>query len=138
MAVLELRYVALPALEQHTVTLPLQVNVVPGDVAAGRVPNPVMRTELAFLQAQTAKRHASTRLSRRDTARALRDLQTARSVVIDALAAAPAELHSELRDEVDALARMEEEAQYGDLSRAAKVTSSDAARKSRQRGRRPS
>jgi hypothetical protein len=37
-----------------------------------------------------------------------------------------------------ARARMEEEAQYGDLSRAAKVTSSDAARKSRQRARRPS
>ena len=37
-ASLEFSYVALPALEQHTVTVPLHVNVVPGDQAAGRIP----------------------------------------------------------------------------------------------------
>ena len=44
-ATLEFGYVELPALEQHTVTLPLHVNVVPGDQAAGRIPDPVVRTE---------------------------------------------------------------------------------------------
>ena len=35
-ATLEFTYIALPMLEQHTVTVPLHVNVVPGDQAAGR------------------------------------------------------------------------------------------------------
>ena len=58
-ATLELGYVPLPALEQQTITLPLQMNVVPGDQAAGRIPDPVVRTEAAFQRAQQAKREAS-------------------------------------------------------------------------------
>ena len=65
-ATLELGYVALPALEQQTITLPLHVNVVPGDQAAGRIPDPVVRTEAAFQRAQQAKREASSAWSAGD------------------------------------------------------------------------
>ncbi|HSD80171.1 MAG TPA: VWA domain-containing protein, partial [Solirubrobacteraceae bacterium] len=58
-ATLELRYVALPALAEQAVTLPISVNVVPGDRAAGRIPDPTVRTELLFQQAQDAKRRAA-------------------------------------------------------------------------------
>jgi hypothetical protein len=34
-----------------TVTVPVHVNVVPGDQAAGRVPDPVLRSELVYLRA---------------------------------------------------------------------------------------
>ena len=44
-------WVELPGLLSHTVTTPVAVNVVPGDEAHGRVPNPTVRTELAFQQA---------------------------------------------------------------------------------------
>ena len=58
-ATLEFTYVELPALKQHTITVPLHVNVVPGDQAAGRIPDPVVRTEVVYQRAQQAKREAS-------------------------------------------------------------------------------
>ena len=39
---------ALPDLAEQTITMPLHVNVVPGDQAAGRVPDPKVRTEVLF------------------------------------------------------------------------------------------
>ena len=47
---LTLTYVELPALEQHTVTLPVSVNVVPADLAAGRVPAPEVEREKLLSQ----------------------------------------------------------------------------------------
>src|SRR5438094_4237633 len=58
-AELELRYVEVGTLEAQTVSLPLHVNVVPGDAAAGRVPNPTVRSELAYQEAQRAKQKAA-------------------------------------------------------------------------------
>ena len=65
-ATLELTYVALPDLAEQTVTLPVHVNVVPGDQAAGRVPDPKVRTELLFQRAQQAKRRAAEALGAGD------------------------------------------------------------------------
>ncbi|MFA7267135.1 MAG: VWA domain-containing protein [Candidatus Nanopelagicales bacterium] len=59
---LTLTYVELATLEQHTVALPVSVNVVPGDVAAGRVPKPEVTREKLFLQTQIAKRDIETSL----------------------------------------------------------------------------
>ena len=42
------------------------VDVVPGDQAAGRVPDPTVRTELTFLRTQQAKRAAAERMSAGD------------------------------------------------------------------------
>ena len=58
-AELELRYVELPSATEHTVGVPVHVNVVPGDQAAGRIPDPTVRSELSYQQAQDAKRKAS-------------------------------------------------------------------------------
>jgi Ca-activated chloride channel family protein len=76
-ATLELRYVALPDLSEQTVTLPVSVNVVPGDEAAGRVPDPKVRTELLFQQAQEAKREAADAIARGAEAEALQMLSDA-------------------------------------------------------------
>lgn len=71
-AVLTVTYVELATLEQHTVTLPVSVNVVPFDVAQGRVPKPEVTREKLFLATQTAKRdvEAALREGDYDTARA--------------------------------------------------------------------
>ena len=135
-ATLELGYLALPTLEQHTVTLPLYVNVVPGDQAAGRIPDPVVRTEAAFQRAQQAKRAASTALSGGDPQTAAAGLRAARSELSRAAAGAPAPLVAELDDELELLDRLADEVAYGDVTRAAKLSSADAAFKSRMRGRR--
>ena len=95
-ATLELGYVALPALEQQTITLPLHVNVVPGDQAAGRIPDPVVRTEAAFQRAQQAKREASSAWSAGDPRAAAAALGSARTLLRTAHAAAPAPMAAEL------------------------------------------
>lgn len=55
-ATLTLTYVELATLEQHTVTLPVSVNVVPFDIARGRVAKPEVKREKLFLETQSAKR----------------------------------------------------------------------------------
>ena len=135
-ATLTFGYVTLPALEQQTVTVPLHVNVVPGDQAAGRIPDPVVRTEAAFQQAQQAKRVASTAFSSGDSGAAAAALDRARAMLRSAGAGAPAPLAAELSEELRLIDRLAHEAAYGDVARAAKLSSADAAFKSRTRGRR--
>jgi Ca-activated chloride channel homolog len=130
-ASLDFSYVALPALEQQTITVPLHVNVVPGDQAAGRIPDPVVRTEVAFQQAQQAKRKASTALSAGDTSSAQSSLRAARRIVEDACALAPPAMTAELQEELAVLSQLEEEVRSGNVSRAAKRSSTDASGKSR-------
>jgi Ca-activated chloride channel family protein len=138
-ATLEFTYVELPAVVQHTVSVPLHVNVVPGDAAAGRIPDPVVRTEVAYLRAQQAKRRASTHLSAGDTEAALREINDAQATVDAALAAAPPELAADLREEVEVLRYLAHETEFGLAARAAKYSSSDSYNKSSKRGRtRPS
>jgi len=50
-----IEYLDLAARQEISVTMPVNVNVVPGDVAAGRIPDPIVRAERLILEAQTAK-----------------------------------------------------------------------------------
>ena len=135
-ASLELRYVNTGELKEETVTIPLHVNVVPGDEAAGRTVNPVVATELAFQQAQQAKREASRRLYDGDVAGAAMHLDMAASSINAVMGMAPGAFKDELSDEAAEIHAMMHEARYGEMTRASKRLSADAARKSRQRGRR--
>ncbi|WP_062516812.1 vWA domain-containing protein [Demequina gelatinilytica] len=83
-ASLELTYVELATLDQHTVTVPVNVNVVPADVARGRVPDPRVEQEKLLLSAQSAKREAERYLSDGDTASALQVLTTRFNVLSSA------------------------------------------------------
>jgi Ca-activated chloride channel family protein len=123
-ATLELRYVALPDLSEQTVTLPISVNVVPGDRAAGRVPDPKVRTELLFQQAQEAKRRAADALARGDEQEAL--------LTLDAAGAALADVDPVERAVLVDLAA---EVRAGGTARAAKRSRMDHHAKSRKRGR---
>jgi Ca-activated chloride channel family protein len=51
-------YLDLAARNEVSVSMPVNVNVVPGDVAAGRVSDPIVRAERLILEAQTAKTEA--------------------------------------------------------------------------------
>ena len=127
-ATLELRYVTLPAFAEETITLPLTVNVVPGDQAAGRVRDPKVHTELLFQQAQEAKRRAAEALARGDAGGAL----AAYSAAGEALAASPA---PELREEAAILAELADRTAAGDGAWAAKRSRAEHALKARKRGR---
>lgn len=132
-AQLDLRYVTVPALVEESVTIPVQVNVVPGEEAAQRQPNPVVRTELAFQHTQTAKREASRHLQAGDVSAAASTLHAALDDVHTALAAAPPELVADLAAEADMLTGMVHEAEFGSTSRASKHLHADASMKSRRR-----
>ncbi|MFC6022566.1 VWA domain-containing protein [Plantactinospora solaniradicis] len=133
-ATLEFTWVQLPELKQYTVTVPIHVNVVPGDEAAGRVPDPVVRTEVVYLRVQQAKRRASTNLSQGDSAAALREIRSAQQLNSAAQANAPAELAEDLAEEEKVLGHLEREIERGQLSRAAKYSSANSAGKSGNTG----
>lgn len=133
---IELQYVELPSLTTHTVSLPIHVNVVPADEAAGRIPDPTVTSELAYQKAQRAKKEAgdALRANRIDEAMAL--YQAAGEDLRACSAAAPDAMAHELAEEAELLgelaARAGDEAEY-----VAKFSAADRSRKGRQRGRRP-
>lgn len=133
-ASLDFTWVELPGLVQHSVSVPVHVNVVPGDQVAGRIADSVVRTELAFQEAQQAKRRASGHLSRGDTRNAMSELRRAHKLAMQALQANPHD--ASLQEEVDTIRRLLQEAEYGDVSRAAKLSAADASFKARSRYRR--
>jgi Ca-activated chloride channel family protein len=63
---LEFRYVQLPGLVEHTVKLPLAVNVLPGDEAANRIRKPEVERERLLLEVQREKVRGEEALRRGD------------------------------------------------------------------------
>ena len=135
-ATLEFTYVELPALRQHTVTVPLHINVLPGDQAAGRVPDPMVRSELVYQRVQQTKRRVSGHLSAGQADAALADIRQAQASLRASLAAAPdGALAADMAEEVRALEYLAEQTEQGMIGRAAKYSSMDAHYKSSMRGR---
>jgi Ca-activated chloride channel homolog len=124
---LELRWVELESMTEKVATVPVNVNVVPGDAAAGRVPQTNVRNELTFLQVQRAKREAAERLQHGDVAASVRILRAAARDV----AAAPS---PELREEAAVLRALVDDAESADVRLAARPARADWHRKTRRRG----
>lgn len=57
-----LEFSSLQDLQQHSVTMPISVNVVPGDQAAGRIPDPRVQVEELLVDVDAAKKRVSTSL----------------------------------------------------------------------------
>ena len=131
-AELELRYVMVPDFVEQSVTVPLHVNVVPGDQAAERVPDPVVRTELVYLRAQEAKRRVADAV-RRGSRRAAKMIVTETLEDVEAYAAAAPS--SELAEEVRILSDLGARLDDGQDQYAAKLSRMEHHRKSRRRGR---
>lgn len=139
-ASLELAYVELPGLIEHTATLPITVNVVPGDEAAGRVPHPTVHSEILFQEAQDTKRQAAAAFEHGDFTTGQRLIGETRARLAASLAAAPAALQPEIQAEIDDVERMESITH--DLGAASaplmsKMTTDSYHRMNRKRGRTP-
>ena len=135
-ATLELRWVDLETMEARLATLPVNVNVVPGDQAAGRISDPEVETELSFQRAQRSKREATDALRNGELGKATSLFRTAvtdlrRSADREGLPSAAA---SELISEADALEGLAERAR-SDAGWATKVARADHHMKARKRGR---
>lgn len=74
-------YTSMPDLAAHHVTFPISVNVVPGDEAAGRIPNPVVEVEELLVAISDAKLQASLDLRHGDAASAQRTISGSMSTL---------------------------------------------------------
>lgn len=106
-ATLELQYVELPGLVEHTASLPITVNVVPGDEAAGRVPHPTVHSEVLFQEAQDVKRRASEAFERGDFESGQQLMGETKARFVEALGAAPAPMQAEIAAELSEVDRLE-------------------------------
>ncbi len=134
-ASLELRYVELHGLVEQVVTLAVQVNVVPGDEAAGRVVDPTVQSEVLFQEAQQAKRHASEALERRDREASAGFFAAAEGKIGQALSVAPEELLADLQKEQSDVGAMRERATWEDTSYMSKMSRASYHERNRKRGR---
>ena len=112
-----IEYLNLVEVTEISVTMPVNVNVVPADIAAGRVPDPIVRAERLIIEAQSEKalatdeirtgrvREASTRL--KGTASKLRT-EAANLPITDARSAESLEIIKAEAAEMDRLAEVAE------------------------------
>ncbi len=135
-ATLELRYVEVPALVEQLVILPLTVNVVPGDEAAGRVANPVVRSELLYQEAQQSKKQASEAFERGDLDVGKQLLQAATSDLDLASASAPEEQRVDIAREVEEVKSLYRDVDQVGTNHMSKHTRASWYRQSSKRGRR--
>jgi Ca-activated chloride channel family protein len=127
-AEMTLGHVELPALQQHTVTLPVSVNVVPADVAANRVPAPEVHREKLLLSAQRAKQDSEEALARGDYSGARSSLDLASA----SLASMPDALRDdEVASEIAWLAETRDGLEGWDRQYSSKRLRSERMRKSR-------
>jgi Ca-activated chloride channel family protein len=134
-----LEYLDVAKMQEITVSMPVQVNVVPDDVAKGRLADPVVRAERLILTAQTEKataidelrnglnKEASSRL--KSTAEHLRrEASTIR--VTDERTAESLQMITSEADEMDALAKS---AEFDDVVYSSKRLTENFSLKSRAR-----
>ncbi len=130
-ATLTVTHVEVATLEQHSAIMPVTVNVVPLDIARGRVPSPDVTREKLFLAAQKAKRSVEDALRAGDVETAQSRLASAANMLSNAELD---ELGEELAEEINWLKTTEGTLDYDegpDIAYASKRLSSDRTRKSR-------
>ncbi len=101
-------YVELPGLVEHVAALPITVNVVPGDEAAGRVPHPTVHSEILFQEAQDVKRQASEAFERGEFENGQRLMGETKARLAASLEAASEMLKAEIRAEIDEVEQMDQ------------------------------
>jgi Ca-activated chloride channel family protein len=136
-ATLELQYVELPGLVEHTVKLPISVNVVPGDEASQRIPHPSVRSEVLFQEAQDSKNRASRAFESGDVDAGQALLSQTDAALDAALAIAPADVADSIRAEKEDVARMNKMGWSVGSAHMSKMTRDSYHRQNRKRGRQP-
>jgi Ca-activated chloride channel homolog len=136
-ATLSLTHVELPGLVEHTMTVPITVNVVPGDEAAERVPDPTVRSEVLFQEAQDTKRRASEAFERGDVDAGQTLLAETRAVLDAAELIAPGSVVESIRAERDEVGRMHGITDAMGAPYMSKLTRDSYHQQNRKRGRRP-
>ena len=131
LAQVSIEYVALPDIVQEVVAWPVMVNVVPGDEAAGRVPDPTVTSARLLAETTKAKREATQALSKGDVDRAVGLMQGQSQSLADFLVGIDDSLpegspiRERLTEEAEQLARLARGAQERDRYLAMKSMTED-------------
>jgi Ca-activated chloride channel family protein len=134
-----LEYLDVAKMEEITVSMPVQVNVVPDDVAKGRLADPVVRAERLILTAQSEKATAIDELRSGNTTQASSRLKTTAEKlrreastirVTDERTAESLQMITSEADEMDALAKS---AEFDDVVYSSKRLTENFSLKSRAR-----
>ncbi|MDO8306847.1 MAG: VWA domain-containing protein [Actinomycetota bacterium] len=139
LAEFSIEYVALPGLESEVITWPMAVNVVPGDEASGRVPDPTVTTARLLLEAANAKKQAADELRHGDVDGAVAMLRLQSEHITGALRAidddAPEAdaLRALLAEEAEQVERLTRGAQEMPAAMAAKSMTEDWTNQARGR-----
>lgn len=136
-ATLELTYIELPGLIEHTATLPISVNIVPGDEAAGRIPHPTVHSEVLFQEAQDTKRQASEAFESGDLDRGKHLLGQTKARLAMSMQVAPEPLKVEIQAELNEIDRMDAMAVDMGAVYMSKVSRDSYHQMNRKRGRAP-
>lgn len=115
-----LRWTEVDTMTTKSLSLPLQVGVVPGDQAAGRVAKPEVRTEYEFQRAQKSRAEAADALRRGERDLASRLLRDAGDGLMAASLGAPPELLAEMQDEAAQFQEDADRTMVDDANRSAK------------------
>ena len=138
-AEITIEYLNLSDRQEISVTTPVNVNVVPGDQAAGRIANPVIRAERLIIAAQSEKATAIEELrsgnSKDASARLLKTVAKLRTEasLIPVTDEASAESLILIRSEADEIEKLAEMAKNEDISYSSKRLTEDFSRKTRAR-----
>ena len=137
LADITIEYLDLAERQEISVTLPVNVNVVPGDIAAGRVSDPIVRAERLIIGAQSAKSLAAEEILNGKTQEAANRLKgTAANLrreaslipITDEPTSASLALIQAEADELDALAQT---AEFEDIHYSSKRMTESYSRKTR-------
>ena len=138
-AEITIEYLNLADRQEISVTMPVNVNVVPGDQAAGRIANPVIRAERLIIAAQSEKATAIEELrsgnSKEASARLLKTVANLRREAssIQVTDAVSAESLILIRSEADEIEKLAEMAKNEDVAYSSKRLTEDFSRKTRAR-----
>ena len=138
-AEITIEYLNLSDRQEISVTTPVNVNVVPGDQAAGRIANPVIRAERLIIAAQSEKATAIEELrsgnSKDASARLLKTVAKLRTEasLIPVTDEASAESLILIRSEADEIEKLAEMAKNEDVAYSSKRLTEDFSRKTRAR-----
>lgn len=133
---LELQYVEMPDLVEHTVTVPVMVNVVPGDEATGRVPDPTVESERLFQEAQEHKKKAAEAFEAGDLEAGSAWLTESRLRIDQACAVAPDAVAGPIAQERAEIRRMSAMAHEAGANIMSKMAYHSYHEENRKRGRR--
>lgn len=130
-------YTDLVKMEEITVSLPVQVNVVPDDVAQGRIADPIVRAERLVLEAQSEKSEAINELRKGNNKGAATRLRgTAEKLLRDASTIPVTDARTEeslaiIRKEAEEINGLAQSVEFDDIAYSSKRLTENYSRNSR-------